>query len=138
MFDENKWGVRILIACDAIGGLNNRLRCLVSAMRVDNNIKLIWTVKENDVHLWCSFEDLFINNFEVFNNKMGCYSKYPNLVTYSDYKFIKLPEDDMDINHLDKEIDKLFKSFEKQLDENNFGLYIDPQPLYPNDHVSVE
>ena len=90
MFDENKWGVRILIACDAIGGLNNRLRCLVSAMRVDDDIKLIWTVKENDVHLWCSFEDLFINNFEVFNNKMGCYSKYPNLVTYSDYKFIKL------------------------------------------------
>ncbi len=44
----------------------------------------------------------------------------------------------MNINHLDKEIDKLFKSFEKQLDENNFGLYIDPQPLYPNDHVSVE
>ena len=44
----------------------------------------------------------------------------------------------MDINHLDKEIDKLFKSFEKQLDENNFGLYIDPQPLNPKDHVSVE
>tara|TARA_R100001594_G_scaffold34857_2_gene63947 strand:- start:9357 stop:9539 length:183 start_codon:yes stop_codon:yes gene_type:complete len=44
----------------------------------------------------------------------------------------------MDINHLDKEIDELFKSFEKQLDENNFGLYIDPQPLNPKDHVSVE
>ena len=44
----------------------------------------------------------------------------------------------MNINHLDKEIDKLFKSFEKQLDENNFGLYKDPQPLYTNDHVSVE
>ena len=46
MFDENKWGVRILIACDAIGGLNNRLRCLVSAMRVDDDIKLI--TKKND------------------------------------------------------------------------------------------
>jgi len=44
----------------------------------------------------------------------------------------------MDINHLDKEIDELFKSFEKQLDENNFGLYIEPQPLRPNDDVKVE
>ena len=44
----------------------------------------------------------------------------------------------MNINHLDKEIDKLFKSFEKQLDENNFGLYIEPQPLIPNDDVKVE
>ena len=44
----------------------------------------------------------------------------------------------MDIKHLHKEIDNLFSDFEKQLDENNFGLYIDPQPLYPNDHVSVE
>ena len=34
---------------------------------------------------------------------MGSYSKYQNLVTYSDYKFIKLPEDDMDINHLDSD-----------------------------------
>ena len=44
----------------------------------------------------------------------------------------------MDIKHLHKEIDDLFSDFEKQLDENNFGLYIEPQPLIPNDDVKVE
>ena len=44
----------------------------------------------------------------------------------------------MDINDLDKEIDDMFDKFNNTLDVNNFGLYIDPQPLYPNDHVSVE
>ena len=44
----------------------------------------------------------------------------------------------MDIKHLHKEIDNLFSDFEKQLDENNFGLYIEPQPLRPNDDVKVE
>ena len=44
----------------------------------------------------------------------------------------------MDIKHLHKEIDNLFSDFEKQLDENNFGLYIEPQPLKPNDDVKVE
>ena len=44
----------------------------------------------------------------------------------------------MDIKHLHKEIDNLFSDFEKQLDENNFGLYIEPQPLIPNVDVKVE
>ena len=44
----------------------------------------------------------------------------------------------MNIKHLHKEIDNLFSDFEKQVDENNFGLYIEPQPLIPNDDVKVE
>tara|TARA_R100000963_G_C4552802_1_gene45024 strand:- start:47 stop:229 length:183 start_codon:yes stop_codon:yes gene_type:complete len=44
----------------------------------------------------------------------------------------------MKMNDLNKEIDDLFSDFEKQLDENNFGLYIEPQPLIPNDDVKVE
>ena len=44
----------------------------------------------------------------------------------------------MKMNDLHKEIDDLFSDFEKQLDENNFGLYIEPQPLIPNDDVKVE
>jgi hypothetical protein len=44
----------------------------------------------------------------------------------------------MKMNDLHKEIDDLFSDFEKQLDENNFGLYIEPQPLRPNDDVKVE
>ena len=42
------------------------------------------------------------------------------------------------MNDLNKEIDDLFSDFEKQLDENNFGLYIEPQALIPNDDVKVE
>jgi len=44
----------------------------------------------------------------------------------------------MDINDLDKEIDDMFDKFNNTLDVNNFGLYIDPQPLNPNDDVEIE
>ena len=44
----------------------------------------------------------------------------------------------MDINDLDKEIDNMFDKFNNTLDVNNFGLYIDPQPLNPNDDVEIE
>jgi len=41
-------------------------------------------------------------------------------------------------NDLDKEIDDMFDKFNNTLDVNNFGLYIDPQPLNPNDDVEIE
>lgn len=44
----------------------------------------------------------------------------------------------MDINDLDKEIDDMFDKFNNTLDVNNFGLYIDPQPLNPDDDVEIE
>jgi len=44
----------------------------------------------------------------------------------------------MDMNDLDKEIDDMFDKFSNTLDVNNFGLYIDPQPLNPDDDVEIE
>ena len=88
-----------MIICDAVGGLNNRLRCLVSCMRIDNNVKLVWPVKTSNVWLWCSFKDLFRNDFEEFQNKNECVKKYPDLKVYSDFKFIKL-NNEIDINHM--------------------------------------
>lgn len=37
-----------------------------------------------------------------------------------------------------KEIDDLFDEFSNTLDVNNFGLYISPEPLNPNDDVEIE
>ena len=90
-----------MIICEAIGGLNNRIRCLVSAMRMSDEVKLIWTVKEANVWLWCGFEDLFENEIEVFRSKNDCLRKYPKMSVYSSFEFIKLPDDSMDINNLD-------------------------------------
>jgi len=44
----------------------------------------------------------------------------------------------MDMNDLDKEIDDMFDKFSNTLDVNNFGLYISPEPLNPNDDVEIE
>jgi len=41
-------------------------------------------------------------------------------------------------NDLDKEIDDMFDKFNNTLDVNNFGLYISPEPLNPNDDVEIE
>ena len=89
-----------MIVCDAKGGLNNRIRCLISTMRMSKEIKLIWTVKESNVGLWCGFEELFEYEIEVFENLNTCLAKYPFLPVYSSFKFIKLSNDSMDINHL--------------------------------------
>ena len=37
-----------------------------------------------------------------------------------------------------KENDDLFDKFSNTLDVNNFGLYISPEPLNPNDDVEIE
>ena len=41
-------------------------------------------------------------------------------------------------NDIHKEIDDLFDKFSNTLDVNNFGLYISPEPLNPNDDVEIE
>ena len=45
-----------MIVCDAKGGLNNRIRCLISTMRISKEIKLIWTVKESNVGAAVDFD----------------------------------------------------------------------------------
>lgn len=44
----------------------------------------------------------------------------------------------MKIKDIHKEIDDLFDKFTNTLDVNNFGLYISPEPLNPNDDVEIE
>ena len=41
-------------------------------------------------------------------------------------------------NDIQYKIDEVFKSFYEQLEEDNFGLYIDPKPLNPKDKIKVE
>ena len=44
----------------------------------------------------------------------------------------------MKIKDIKKEIDYMFDKFSNTLDVNNFGLYISPEPLNPNDDVEIE
>lgn len=44
----------------------------------------------------------------------------------------------MKIKDIQKEIDDMFDKFSNTLDVNNFGLYISPEPLNPNDDVEIE
>ena len=43
----------------------------------------------------------------------------------------------MNINNIHQEIDKIFDDFQNKLDENNFGLHIEPQPLNPEEDVEI-
>ena len=65
-----------MIICEPLGGLNNRTKCLLSAMRVDEDIKLVWAYKDSDVHLWCKFSDIFDMPFEEFRTMDECTKKY--------------------------------------------------------------
>ena len=44
----------------------------------------------------------------------------------------------MENNNLQKRIDKVIDKHDRILDENNFGLWIEPCPLYPKEHIKVE
>ena len=44
----------------------------------------------------------------------------------------------MSINNLEKEIDQAFTDFQDKLDQSNFSLWIDPEPLKVWDKVEEE
>ncbi len=95
-----------MIICEPFGGLSDRLKHLISCMVQPDEIKLIWSVKENAVHLWCPFEDLFTNNFETFDQhtKRECFDSYPFAPHYEGSQFMKFYYNDgkceIDINQL--------------------------------------
>ena len=93
-----------MIICETIGGLNDRLKFLVSCMRIDNDIKLIWTTQiqhKTPVWLWCSFEDLFTNDFEIFNDVDDCLKKYEyDKISYSGSQFFKVDSDDVNLKKM--------------------------------------
>ena len=109
-----------MVICAPIGGLNNRIRCLISAMRADEDIKLVWPYKNHTQWLWCKFSDLFDNPYEEFFYLEECKLKYPNLDLYSDYKFIPL-KNEIDINHFDK---KHLDNWQEEIPKNLKNSYL--------------
>jgi hypothetical protein len=79
------------------GGIGNRLKCLISSMLIDEDIKLIWEYGPADGRdlggVWCKFNDLFENEFEEFSS--------PNLLPSYDYKYVEGCSFFDNINHLD-------------------------------------
>ena len=49
-----------------------------------------------------------------------------------------MKENSMNINNLEKEIDKAFSRFDDKLEENNFGLWVEPKPLKAWDKVEED
>lgn len=91
------------------GGISNRLKCLLSSLDMDTDLKLIWEHSTYDGGVWCKFSDLFENEFEEFVNDNECHNKYPNLGVVSDCRFFGKNT----YNHLDL------------IHGNNWGDYID-------------
>jgi len=81
------------------GGLCNRLKCLLSAMRIDDNYKIIWP---RNYLINCSFNDLFINNIEIedkkINNKKYVKDNLRKNWWYGNWRFAILSEDKTDFN----------------------------------------
>lgn len=78
------------------GGICNRLKCLLSTMRMDDNYKVIWP---RNYVVNCSFNDLFINKIELKDKKF--YDREVVRKTFGDnrygnWKFLILPEDNID------------------------------------------
>ena len=63
-----------MIVCRPYGGIGNRLKCLISSMIIDEDIKLVWEYEyglQTGIDLggvWCKFSDLFENNFDEYNS----------------------------------------------------------------------
>lgn len=78
------------------GGLCNRLKCLLSTMRLSNNYKIIWP---RNYLTRCSFNDLFANDIELKDEKIKN-KKYvkENLRKNwnGSWRFLILPEDKID------------------------------------------
>ena len=65
-----------MIVSKPYGGIGNRLKCIISSMVLDEDLKLIW---EYGLHygkdlggVWCKFSDLFENKFEEFSSPDLC------------------------------------------------------------------
>tara|TARA_Y100000310_G_scaffold345285_1_gene463425 strand:+ start:3695 stop:4483 length:789 start_codon:yes stop_codon:yes gene_type:complete len=66
-------------------GLGNRIKALVSCMRLSDNVGVYW-IKNRD--LCCNFGDLFLNDIEVG-------SVPPGTATYCSWRLAVLPEDNI-------------------------------------------
>lgn len=86
-----------MIISNPYGGLCNRLKCLLSSMRIDDDIKLVWDYKTYDGGVWCKFGDLFENNYEEFFSIDECVKHYPNIPIYKSCEFFKF-DDEEDAN----------------------------------------
>lgn len=88
-----------MIICRPYGGIGNRLKCLISSMIIDEDIKLVWEYEyglQTGIDLggvWCKFSDLFENNFDEYNSQQGL--PFFNCKTYEGCTFFD------NINHLD-------------------------------------
>lgn len=77
-------------------GLCNRLKCLLSAMRMDDDYRIIWPISD---YMPCSFNCLFVNDIEIvgkFQNTKSVREKFGNN-WYGTWRFLVLPEDN--VNH---------------------------------------
>lgn len=68
------------------GGLCNRIRCLMSCMRMDRDFRILWR-SGGWQNIKCSFSDLFTNNIEIKTIPEG-------VKAYTSWKLITLPGED--------------------------------------------
>jgi hypothetical protein len=61
-----------MILSKPYGGIGNRLKCIISSLSIDEDLKLLWEYGPHEGQdlggVWCRFNDLFENNFEEFDS----------------------------------------------------------------------
>ena len=75
------------------------MRILEEKKLEENQMKLIWTVKENDVHLWCRFSDLFKNKFIEYSYPSRCFKENSSHIFYQGTQFVRIKRSDIQLNH---------------------------------------
>ena len=93
----------MIIAINA-SGLGNRIKAIVSCMRLDSNHAVYW-VKNKD--LYCNFNDLFSNKIEVKDVP-------PYIRCYKPWRLAVLPQDDIP------------EDFNSVTNDTNIFSYVDP------------
>lgn len=54
----------VILVSQVIGGICNRIKSLVSALRINPNSRVIWCI---NLHCGCFFDDLFTNDIQIYN-----------------------------------------------------------------------
>jgi len=89
------------LVCNAAGGVGNRIKTLLTCLTISRpeEILLMWpatTSYQPDGGVWCEFNDLWENKFEIIDRvpseKHRYYGRDSKLKYYSDGKFISLEE----------------------------------------------
>lgn len=144
-----------MINCTPVGGISNRMKCIISTIVEHQNINLVWGITNGQGGVGCEFNDLFTNKFigEGIGNISSCDFIHKQMNTHivgvKDDLPLELKQRYIDVisilnpieyinNEIEKELDKLgefstvsvrtFRSFPKEY--QSWGVHFKIENLF--------